>query len=171
MTADGQQRQHGAIGHQPRRLLPPADGAGSDRAPSQGDLPCKPCGAARGAVRPVQGCGDVSGGGVSVHGGGPVSGGAQTMGQPRRAVHKTGGVMLVEQVGYGYRGPPTDPRKRDPLMSGYSGLPAGVVRSAYELGEVMQGRSVNYCRAPLDEGRQATLRRHLLAQIAKERMT
>lgn len=167
MTADGQQRQHGAIGHQPRRLLPPADAAGSDRAPPQGDLPRKPCGAAGDAQGALQGVGN----GLVVHGGGPVSGGAQTMGQPRRAVHKTGGVMLVEQVGYGYRGPPTDPRKRDPLMSGYSGLPAGVVRSAHELAEVLQGRSVDYYRVPLDEGRQATLRRHLLAQIAKERMT
>lgn len=78
--------------------------------------------------------------------------------------------MLGDAKGYGYRGPDIAPRDRDPLMSGYNGMPIGVVRSSFELFERLNGRKVDYHRAPLDEDKQAQLRRHLMAQIAKDRM-
>lgn len=176
-------RQHGKgcpPGHQPGRLLPAVDGGAGDRAPPGCELPAQPVGAATGAGGARQQVsqeqiGTVGCGGHIEHPGQGLQQRSQTkVGQLSGAVQKTteegGGAMLVEQVGYGYRGPNISAADRDPLMSSYVGLPAGIVRSAFELAERLAGRSVCYRRAPMDEDRQANLRKHIIAQLEKERI-
>ena len=53
--------------------------------------------------------------------------------------------------------------KRDRLTSTYTGIPACVVRTAGELWHRLNGREVNYLRAPWDEDERQRMRGWLLA--------
>lgn len=63
---------------------------------------------------------------------------------------------------FGYRGRQVTTGGRDPVTSTYVGLPAGIVRSGAELWARLNGRVVNYNRAPVDDDEREQLRRLLI---------
>lgn len=165
--------QYSPVWAGPGRSQPFSQRAGRHRAPAGSDQPGK----ARAAASDAQGSSEVSGhffgGGQFFHGhssnGGevPPDDVATTAARPENS---SKGAAVHDVRGYGYRGRHVPASERDPLFSNYHGFLPGVIRSAFELWEKLNGRSVDYLRAPVDQDKQDNLRKHLLAQLAKDRM-